>query len=443
MQKESPVFSRTVTLAFGGFALAVIGFAVLYALFGHFLILAIYHRAVASHRVDILVLKCLVALSLLGAIAFLCVTFARCRTAVTVLLANLIVLELLLHTVNFFHPLFRASGLEDTYENQWLEGNDWLNGLTRLYTYKPKSGAATYGHPFRVNRWGFRGRDFAARDVVGWDTYRIMVLGDSIACGEGVAEEDRFTEVLEQALRAKYPGIKLEVINLSVQGFETLQEYKIMKRMWPIVRPNLTIVGLSDTDPNLHYKYHRVLFKLPVSGRMRVVLNKLLSFRILDTIYDPILRRVAHIPTAEDELDQAYNPQSRDWSIFEESVRRINQLASEETDKRPLVIALSDEEDMKKRNRYWPVRKTFEKSGFIWVDWEDQGPFEPVSRFEGHPNERTHQRYANALLARISELRIIPKWQESACSEKHSLSRERAHASANDGAILPFTQSFE
>jgi len=290
-----------------------------------------------------------------------------------------------------------------------LEGNDWLNGMTRLYVHKPKPGATTYGHPVRVNRWGFRGNDFQDRDAEGWDTFRIMVLGDSITAGQGVAEEDRFTEVLERALRQKYPDVKLEVINLGVQGFETLQEQKILERMWPVVSPNLAIVEFCENDPNISYKYY-LEYKLPVGGRMRSVFGKLLSFRIADTIYDPLVRKIAHIPSHQVELDEAYKPESRDWLVFEASVRRIGEFTTKETGKKPLVIAINDVKELKEHNTYWPVRSTFEKGGFIWLDLGETIRYEPVSRFENHPNEKTHQHYAEALFERIVQMGIVPEW---------------------------------
>lgn len=85
-----------------------------------------------------------------------------------------------------------------------LEGGNWLDGKTRLYTYKPNTIGATHGHPFLVNRLGFRGPEFLERshsEVP--DAFRIMVLGDSVTSGIGIAEEDRYTNILERKLRAR------------------------------------------------------------------------------------------------------------------------------------------------------------------------------------------------------------------------------------------------
>ena len=83
-----------------------------------------------------------------------------------------------------------------------------------------------------------------------------------------------------------------------------------------------------------------------------------------------------------------------------------------ESEARPLVIGLMSIPDSKTLNEYWPVRNMFEKYGFDWIDPGDQFRIEPVSRFEGHPNARSHQRYAQVLFEKIVDLGLIPQWQQ-------------------------------
>ena len=46
--------------------------------------------------------------------------------------------------------------------------------------------------------------------------------------GQVVAEEERYANVLEAKLRIRYPALSIEVVNLSILGFETAQEEKIL-----------------------------------------------------------------------------------------------------------------------------------------------------------------------------------------------------------------------
>lgn len=362
---------------------------------------------------------CVLLLCLFG---YLLALSSRRRRVALLVLLNLAILETMLQITNGFYPLFRPTNLVDTQEHLWLDGHDWDNGLTRLYIYQSKSGAMTYGHPFHVNHYGFRGKEFLDRKSEGDDTFRIMVIGDSFTAGIGVAEEDRYPEVLGRQLSQKYPDVKIEVVNLGVQGHETIQEYKILQRMWPVVQPDLTVVGFVFNDPNIQYNHHGV-HRLPIEGKARAFVEKSITFRILDELlYDWIKRKITQEPSQSEEALAAYEPGSPDWTIFERSVKGMGEFVLSETGKPPMAIYLMDasgllgaltQDEWKKKPYYWSVKKTFDKSGFAWVDLPSGFSYQPVSRFEGHPNEITHVRYADALFKKIVELGIVPSWQKS------------------------------
>lgn len=66
------------------------------------------------------------------------------------------------------------------------------------------------------NNFRFRGRDIQARSDA---TYRVVVMGDSLAWGQGIFPyTDRFPELSEKIFRERYPETAIEVMNLGVQG---------------------------------------------------------------------------------------------------------------------------------------------------------------------------------------------------------------------------------
>ena len=74
------------------------------------------------------------------------------------------------------------------------------------------------GYLIRVNSLGFRStREFKATKSVG--TKRVLVFGDSFTSGDGVPNEKRYTDVLEDLI----PG--LEIYNFAVSGTGTDQQY--------------------------------------------------------------------------------------------------------------------------------------------------------------------------------------------------------------------------
>lgn len=127
----------------------------------------------------------------------------KIRAAFAIVIVSLVVVEVVVRAINTIYPLTLPSHLKHSVRIQWLEGRDWRDGENRLYVLQPDSVGKTYGHEVRANSWGFREREFVERDGEGSQTFRIMVLGDSITMGFAIAEEDRYTNILEVKHRGK------------------------------------------------------------------------------------------------------------------------------------------------------------------------------------------------------------------------------------------------
>ena len=218
--------------------------------------------------------------------------------------------------------------------------------------------------------------------------------------GQGVAEEERYANILEAQLRANYPAFPIEVVDLGVQGFETVQEEKILYRMWDIVRPDLTVVQFYLNDTNITYG-HYLPYRPQIPSRLRPFLERLLMFRVLEPWYDRPYRWLNDIPTYGELQIRSRNVDSRDWKLFAESVRNIGRWVLDHSGQPPFVLFLTD--DPGKRDEFYRnVRHTFESNGFTWVEPEI-AQYQPVSRFEFHPNATMHRAYAESLLKAIVE----------------------------------------
>ncbi len=86
-------------------------------------------------------------------------------------------------------------------------------------------------------------------------TYRIGVLGDSVAFGyctptESLPIEKTFPKLLESRLNTPVlPGHrKVEVINLAVSGYDTLQEVEFLRTKGLAFEPDLVLVGYCLND---------------------------------------------------------------------------------------------------------------------------------------------------------------------------------------------------
>jgi len=71
----------------------------------------------------------------------------------------------------------------------------------------------------------------------------IMVVGDSFVWGLDSEADERFTELLKKNL----PGYR--IVAAGVSGFGTDQEYLLLKRLWPKIKPAVVIlIFCSDND---------------------------------------------------------------------------------------------------------------------------------------------------------------------------------------------------
>jgi len=109
------------------------------------------------------------------------------------------------------------------------------------------SGNLSLLHHYRgsSNRLGFRDRDHVLTKPDG--TYRILVLGDSIADGIFVPEYgDTFPALMEGFLQEA--GHSVEVINMSVSGYNTSQEVEILKAKGIQFQPDMVLVAYCLND---------------------------------------------------------------------------------------------------------------------------------------------------------------------------------------------------
>ena len=103
------------------------------------------------------------------------------------------------------------------------------------YLMRPNQTVSTRGYPFRINRAGLRGSDFAVPKPPG--LFRILFLGDSITYGGGaIRDEDLFVNRVALEL-GKSEGRSVEAVNVSAPGwgFENMAGY-------------VESVGLHDSD---------------------------------------------------------------------------------------------------------------------------------------------------------------------------------------------------
>ncbi len=114
------------------------------------------------------------------------------------------------------------------------------------------SGAVT---SYAINADGFRDRLYPRPKPPG--TFRILVLGDSVAFGYGVEEAASFPKVLEERLARLAPATqRIEVLNFGVGGYNPYTEEMQFQTIGVSYEPDLVLLQfcINDlNDPTVHF----------------------------------------------------------------------------------------------------------------------------------------------------------------------------------------------
>ncbi|HTO68108.1 MAG TPA: SGNH/GDSL hydrolase family protein [Bradyrhizobium sp.] len=120
---------------------------------------------------------------------------------------------------------------------------------------------------FKHNSLGLRDQEFTPD---GKPT--IMFLGDSFVWGLDSEADERFSELLKPRL----PGYK--ILAAGVAGYGTDQEYLLLQRLWPKIKPAVVVLVFCaendrlDNVTNIRYgNYHKPYFATPPDGSLELM----------------------------------------------------------------------------------------------------------------------------------------------------------------------------
>lgn len=100
---------------------------------------------------------------------------------------------------------------------------------------------------FIINRDGFRDREFVLAKPA--HTCRILALGDSVTAGNGVEDYTKtYPKILERLLNLGRSNGTVEVFNMGVGGYQTLQEVETLHEAGLPFAPDLVSVGFVIND---------------------------------------------------------------------------------------------------------------------------------------------------------------------------------------------------
>jgi lysophospholipase L1-like esterase len=188
---------------------------------------------------------------------------ARWLLALGVLLLALAGAELFLRA---YSALSWHGSIEDLHQNFQLPApgrKATLGQMVRpspnerlVYELKPGLDVIFRGVAVRTNQRGWREGPVEASPRA--ETVRILGLGDSTMFGWGVAEEQRYMDLLEDRLVSERPGIGWETIVTAVPGYNLMIELESLNYSGAALGPDLIVYGWDPNDQCLpHFLLER------------------------------------------------------------------------------------------------------------------------------------------------------------------------------------------
>jgi hypothetical protein len=219
---------------------------------------------------------------------------------------------------------------------------------------------------------------------------RVLIFGDSLTYGYGVAEEDTFAALLE-----RWHLGQVEFLNLGHTGFQSEDVLNAMKRFVPELAPDLVFYGvcLNDFLPSSVSQYEFLYsFPLPAAVKDWVIARSKVAALTSD-LYDATLRRL-HIRRDffTDILFDLEGYQKR----FAHDVANMNALIRA-AGLPPLVAMVLDQ--YPNMQSFYPISTMAEQhlreAGADIIGTDDyyhryNGAQLHVAPWEGHPNEIAH-----------------------------------------------------
>lgn len=238
------------------------------------------------------------------------------------------------------------------------------------------------------------------------DTYRVLVVGDSITYGYGLPEEDTYVALLNTWMGRDY---RIEFINLGISGHQSEDILNVVRKFLPALKPDLVIYGVCHNDflPSGRGQYEVLYeFPLPVSVK-RFFVQRTRVGALVDEGYDAILRSF-HL--RRDFFDDIL----RDFEGFQQRYRRdvgeMNAVIREAG--LPALIALVFDQYPDYGGRGHRITHAAEaflrEAGAEVIPMEDYyrryhaKPMR-VSQWEGHPDEVANYIWARMIVEKLRE----------------------------------------
>lgn len=288
----------------------------------------------------------------------------------------------------------------------------------RLYQHKPNLDLDLGSFRLRTNSLGCRGPEVARDKPPG--TFRVLLLGDSVAFGWGVDDEVTFARRLEAEWNAGSPARRLEVINTGHPMYDTNQEEATLRELGLALQPDLVVLVyvVNDIEPTRDVVEATLTGKDPhpeeavvipgdVWTRSEALLKPVLpaTARLLGLRSDLQARVQQLLPAGAQYRPEAFHKGPRGWPRSQQALLRIRDLCT--AAKVPLILFDHT------LPRIEPLRGFCGQHGIayeeLWFSPEDHALGIVNSPLDTHANARGHGLLLERLRAALHRRGLLPQ----------------------------------
>ncbi len=247
------------------------------------------------------------------------------------------------------------------------------------------------------------------------ERFRIVVVGDSLTYGAGVAADDAYAALLEAHLSDTYA---VETINLGVNGHQSEDILNVVREFVPQLQPDLVIYGvcLNDFLPSGVDQYQSDAFSVPLPDWLKgyFVRHSRLA-ALVESRYDVLLISLGlRRGFIEDLLSRGFEANRE---RFGADVRgMVGVLEAQGIPGIAMVLHQNPAAEGPSRQTADIAESLLEEAGFRVVGSQRyfehfDGQALRVSAWEGHPNEIAHAVFASLLAEPVTELPALEAYR--------------------------------
>jgi len=240
------------------------------------------------------------------------------------------------------------------------------------------------------------------------DTFRVVVVGDSLTFGIGIDQHWTYPAVLERRLRREFD---IEILNLGISGWNSQDILGVIETWVPKLDPDLVVYGvcLNDFLPSdVKQEVYDNAYALPLPRDISdLFTQKTRLGAFLSDRYDALLRKW---DLRKDFFDGILADIEDHQARFTNDVAAMNAFVRSRG--LPSIVGMVLHQRPQYQDRGYQLTRIAEeamlRAGFTVVPTEDyfrryNNRNLAVSQWEGHPNEEANQIFATMLEVQLKQ----------------------------------------